>query len=32
MAIDFTFPPEVEAVRHRVKEFMDSEVRPATTP
>jgi acyl-CoA dehydrogenase len=29
MAIDFTFPPEVEHVRHRVKEFMDSEVRPA---
>jgi acyl-CoA dehydrogenase len=29
MAIDFTFPPEVEQVRGRVKEFMDREVRPA---
>jgi acyl-CoA dehydrogenase len=29
MAIDFSFPPEVEDVRRRVSEFMDSEVRPA---
>ena len=29
MAIDFTLPPDVEAVRARVRDFMDSEVRPA---
>jgi acyl-CoA dehydrogenase len=29
MAIDFTLPPDVEAVRLRVREFMDTEVRPA---
>jgi acyl-CoA dehydrogenase len=29
MAIDFTFPPEVEEVRQRVRAFMDDEVRPA---
>lgn len=29
MAIDFTLPPDVEAVRRRVREFMDAEVRPA---
>ena len=26
--IDFTFPPEVEDVRLRVRSFMDEEVRP----
>ena len=26
--IDFSFAPEVEAVRMRVRDFMDSEVRP----
>jgi acyl-CoA dehydrogenase len=29
MAIDFTLPPDVEATRARVREFMDAEVRPA---
>jgi acyl-CoA dehydrogenase len=29
MAVDFTLPPDVEAVRQRVRDFMDSEVRPA---
>lgn len=29
MAIDFTFPPEIEEVRLRVRRFMDDEVRPA---
>ncbi|MGQ0805573.1 MAG: acyl-CoA dehydrogenase family protein [Actinomycetota bacterium] len=29
MAIDFTLPPDVEAIRKRVREFMDAEVRPA---
>src|ERR1700736_6691037 len=29
MAIDFSFPPEVEAIRLKVREFMDTEVRPA---
>lgn len=29
MAIDFTFPPEIDAVRLRVREFVDTEVRPA---
>ncbi|MSO79121.1 MAG: acyl-CoA dehydrogenase [Acidimicrobiia bacterium] len=29
MSIDFTLPPEVEQVRLRVREFMDTEVRPA---
>jgi acyl-CoA dehydrogenase len=29
MAIDFSFPPEVEDVRLRVREFIDTEVRPA---
>jgi acyl-CoA dehydrogenase len=29
MAIDFTFPPEVEDVRRQVSDFMDGEVRPA---
>jgi acyl-CoA dehydrogenase len=29
MAIDFSFPPEVEEVRLRVRSFMDTEVRPA---
>jgi acyl-CoA dehydrogenase len=28
MAIDFTFPPEIDEVRLRVREFMDTEVRP----
>lgn len=27
--IDFSFPPEVEEIRARVRDFMDSEVRPA---
>ena len=27
--IDFTFPPEVEEVRLKVREFMDERVRPA---
>ena len=29
MAIDFTFPPDIESVRLRVREFVDTEVRPA---
>jgi acyl-CoA dehydrogenase len=29
MAVDFTLPPDVEAVRQRVRDFMDGEVRPA---
>ena len=29
MTVDFTLPPDVEAVRQRVRDFMDSEVRPA---
>jgi acyl-CoA dehydrogenase len=29
MAIDFTFPPEVEDRRRRLRGFMDEEVRPA---
>ena len=29
MAIDFTFPPEIESVRLRVRQFVDGEVRPA---
>ena len=29
MAVDFTLPPDVEAVRQRVRDFMDSEVRTA---
>jgi acyl-CoA dehydrogenase len=29
MAIDFTLPPDVEATRKRVRDFMDAEVRPA---
>ncbi|MGH9015440.1 MAG: acyl-CoA dehydrogenase family protein [Acidimicrobiia bacterium] len=29
MAIDFTLPPDVEAIRKRVRDFMDAEVRPA---
>lgn len=29
MAIDFTFPPEVEDVRQQVRAFMEEEVRPA---
>ncbi len=28
MPIDFTLPPDVEAVRQRVRKFMDEEVRP----
>jgi acyl-CoA dehydrogenase len=28
MAIDFTLPPEIEALRARVREFIDGEVRP----
>ena len=28
MAIDFTFPPEIEEIRHRVRDFMDTVVRP----
>jgi acyl-CoA dehydrogenase len=30
MAIDFSFPPEVEQVRRRVRDFMEREVRPAS--
>src|ERR1700761_2995600 len=29
MSIDFSFPPDVEAVRLRVGEFMEKEVKPA---
>jgi len=32
MTIDFTFPPEVEGVRMRVRAFMEGEVKPAETP
>src|SRR4029079_4970035 len=28
MAIDFSFPPELEQLRHQVREFMDTVVRP----
>lgn len=28
MAIDFTFPPEIDALRARVREFVETEVRP----
>ena len=28
MAIDFTFPPEIDEVRERVREFLDTQVRP----
>ena len=28
MAIDFSFPPELEELRHKVREFMDTVVRP----
>src|SRR5690349_11333575 len=31
MAIDFTFPPEVKEVRARVREFMETEVKPKET-
>ena len=31
MAIDFSFPPEVEDIRMRVRAFMDAEVKPAET-
>ncbi|TMC12160.1 MAG: acyl-CoA dehydrogenase [Chloroflexi bacterium] len=30
MGIDFSFPPEVEDVRRKVRQFMDREVRPAS--
>ena len=29
MAIDFTFPPQIEEVRLHVRDFIDTEVRPA---
>ena len=29
MAIDFSFPPELELVRHKVREFIETVVRPA---
>ncbi|MGH0035929.1 MAG: acyl-CoA dehydrogenase family protein [Myxococcota bacterium] len=29
MAVDFTFPEEIELVRHKVREFCDQVVRPA---
>ena len=29
MAIDFSFPPEIEQVRQRVRQFCDEVVRPA---
>lgn len=29
MAIDFTFPPEVEAIRHKVREFCEAVVKPS---
>ena len=29
MAIDFSFPPEIEALRHKVREFVSTVVRPA---
>ena len=28
MAIDFSFPPEVEEVRQRVREFLTNDVKP----
>ena len=28
MAIDFSFPAELEELRHQVREFMDTVVRP----
>ena len=28
MAIDFTFPPEIDEIRERVRTFLDDEVRP----
>ena len=28
MAIDFSFPPELELLRHKVREFIDTVVRP----
>jgi acyl-CoA dehydrogenase len=28
MAIDFTFPPEIDEIRERVRTFMETEVRP----
>ena len=28
MAIDFSFPPELELLRHKVREFIDDVVRP----
>src|SRR5262245_24276993 len=31
MAIDFTLPPDVVAVRQRVRDFMEGEVAPAET-
>src|SRR5688572_11803488 len=31
MAIDFSFPPEVEDVRMRVRRFLESDVKPAET-
>ena len=31
MAIDFTFPAEVEDVRMKVRDFMESEVKPKET-
>jgi acyl-CoA dehydrogenase len=31
MAIDFSFPPDIEAVRLRVREFMELEVKPKET-
>jgi acyl-CoA dehydrogenase len=30
MAIDFSFPPEVEDVRRKVRQFIEGEVRPAS--
>jgi acyl-CoA dehydrogenase len=30
MAIDFTFPPEIESVRRRVRQFMEAEVDPVS--
>jgi acyl-CoA dehydrogenase len=29
MAIDFTFPPEVEEARQRMRAFIDEDVRPS---
>ena len=28
MAIDFTFPPEIDEIRFKVRDFLDSVVRP----